>query len=68
MFFPCTKDITTTEYALLFINQVFRLHGMLEVIILDSDPRFMRKFWEEMFSLLRTDLQFSTAFHPETDG
>ena len=67
-FFPCTKEITAIEYAHLFVNQVFRLHGMPEVIISDRDPRFMSKFWEEMFSLLRTDLQFSTAFHPETNG
>ena len=32
-FFPCTKEITAAEYARLFINQVFRLHGMPEVII-----------------------------------
>ena len=41
---------------------------MLEVIISDYDPGFVSKFWEEMFSLLRTDLRFSIAFHPETDG
>ena len=37
-FFPYTKEITTAKYARLFINQVFRLHGVLEVIILDQDP------------------------------
>ena len=55
-FFPCTKEITTTKYARLFINQVFRLHRMLEVIISDRDPTFMSKFWKEMFFLLGTDL------------
>ena len=67
-FFPCIKENTATEYARLFINQVFKLHGMLEMSISDRDPRFVSKFWEEMFSLLRMDLRFSIAFHPETHG
>ena len=66
--FSCTKEITTAEYAHLFANQVFKLHGMPEVIISDRDPRFVSNFWEEMFSLLGTDLRFSTAFHPEING
>ena len=66
-FFPCIKEITTIKYIRLFINQVFRLHGMLEVIISNRDPRFVSKFWEKMFSLFGTDLQFSTSFYLETD-
>ena len=30
-FFPCTKEITAAEYAHLFVNQVFRLHGIRDV-------------------------------------
>ena len=67
-FFPFTKEITATKYAHLFVNQVFRLHGMPEVIISDHDPRYVSKFLEEIFPLLGTDLRFSTAFHPKTDA
>ena len=52
----------------LFVDNVFRLHGMPQVIISDRDPRFVSKFWDDLFSLLGTDLRFSTAFHPQTDG
>ena len=67
-FAPCRKEATAMEYAKLFVDHVFRLHGLLEVIISDWDPRFTSKFWKGLFDLLGTDLQFSTAFHPQTDG
>ena len=67
-FFPYIKEITATVYTHLFINQMFKLHMLPEVVISDQDSRFRSKFWEEMFSLLGTDLRFSIAFHPETDG
>ena len=38
-FAPCTKDITAPEYAKLFVDHVFRLHGIPEEIILNRDPR-----------------------------
>ena len=65
---PCTKEVTAMEYAKLFVDHVFRLHGLPEVIISDRDPRFTGKFWKSLFDLLGTDLRFSTAFHPQTDG
>ena len=65
---PCTKEVTMPQYARLFVDNVFWLHEMPEVIISDRDPRFVSKFWKEVFPLLGTDLRFSTAFHPQTDG
>ena len=67
-FAPCRKEVTAEGYARLFINTVFRYHGMPEVIISDRDPRFTSKFWTQLFKLLGTNLRFSTAFHPQTDG
>ena len=65
---PCTKEIIASQYAQLFVDNGFRLHGMPQMIISDRDLRFVSKFWDELFSLLGTDLRFSTAFHPQTDG
>ena len=56
------------EYAKLFVDHVFRLHGLPEVIISDRDPWFTSKFQKGLFDLLGTDLRFSTAFHPQTDS
>ena len=41
---PCIKEVTTSQYARLFMDNVVRLHGMHEVIISDRDPRFVSKF------------------------
>ena len=67
-FAACTKEVSAPEYARLFVDHVFRLHGLPEVIISDRDPRFTNKFWKHLFALLGTDLQFGTAYHPQTDG
>ena len=64
----CKKEVTTMEYSQIFVDNVFRLHNLPKVIISDRDPRFTDKFWRALFDLLGTDLLFSTAFHPQTDG
>ena len=43
-FAPCTKEVTAAQYAQLFVDYVFRLHGAPEVLISDRDPRFTSKF------------------------
>ena len=55
-FVPCKKDIIAQQYARLFIEHVFKLHKVQEVIISDHDPRFLTKFWDELFAHLGTDL------------
>ena len=64
----CKKEVTAMEYAQIFVDHVFWLHGLLEVIMSDRDPRFTGKFWRSLFDLLGTDLRFSITFHPQTDG
>lgn len=54
--------------ALKFMEQVYRLHSLPEAIISDRDPIFTSKFWQELFRLTKTELNLSTASHPETDG
>ena len=44
------------DYARIFVDAVFRLHGLLEVIISNCDTHFTGKFWESLFDLLGTDL------------
>jgi hypothetical protein len=54
--------------APLFVDTVFRLHGMPIELVPDRDPRFTAKFWQCVFRQLGTQLSMSTSDHPQTDG
>ena len=54
--------------AKLFIDRVFRQHGLPVAIVSDRDPRFTGKFWKSIFKVLGTRLDISTADHSQTDG
>ena len=45
-----------------------RLHGIPKVIVSDRDTKFTGNFWKAIFKGLRTQLNFSTPYHPQTDG
>ena len=53
--------------AMLFIDRVFRQHGLPLAIISDRDPRFTGKFWTSIFKVIGTLLDMSTEDHPKTD-
>jgi hypothetical protein len=65
---PCKKTVTAPQLAHLFVDCVFKRFGMPVSIVSDRDPRFTSHFWRSFTSLLGTDLDMSTAYHPQTDG
>jgi len=67
-FLPTTTQASAPDIAKLFFDQIFRLHGLPQVIVSDRDPKFVSKFWQALFKHLGTKTAMSTAHHPQTDG
>ena len=67
-FVPTVKSVTAERLALLFLDNVYRLHGMPLRLISDCDPRITADFFSSLFRRLGTSLNTSTAYHPTTDG
>ncbi|KAH0987767.1 hypothetical protein GBA52_014944 [Prunus armeniaca] len=67
-FLPVRANYTLNKLAKIFIDEIVRLHGVPVSIISDRDPRFTSRFWARLNEAFGTQLRFSTAFHPQTDG
>ena len=67
-FIPVKKTIKAHHMATLFISNIFKYHGLPKIIVSNRDPRMKSNFWKGLFENLGTKLNFSLAYHPQTDG
>lgn len=67
-FLPLKHPFTVAVVAKLFMQNVYKLHDMPSVIILDRDRIFTTQFWRSLFSLAGVSLSMSSAYHPQSDG
>ncbi|KFK26976.1 hypothetical protein AALP_AA8G317800 [Arabis alpina] len=63
-FIKLSHPYESPDVALLFVKEIVRLHGYPKTIVSDRDKTFTGGFWR----LAGTNLCFSTAYHPQTDG
>lgn len=54
--------------AQLYMNNIYKLHGLPSVIISDRDKIFTSAFWKELFAITDITLNMSSSYHPQTDG
>ena len=50
------------------MTRIVCLHGVPRSIVSDRGTQFTSKFWNQLHETLGTRLEFSTTFHPQTDG
>ena len=68
-YFVATTEETSVEgLARLFRDNVWKLHGLPESVVLDRGPQFLAELTKELNKMLGIKTKLSTAFHPQTDG
>jgi hypothetical protein len=67
-FIPVKTNYKGSKLAELYIARIVCLHGVPKKIVSDRGTQFTSKFWEKLHESMDTKLNFSLAYHPETDG
>ncbi|XP_066162141.1 uncharacterized protein, partial [Oryza sativa Japonica Group] len=67
-FIPVHTTYTGKRLAELYLARIMCLHGVPKKIVSDRGSQFTSKFWQKLQEELGTRLNFSTAYHPQTDG
>jgi hypothetical protein len=64
----CRTDIDAEGTAQLFVDHVWKLHGVPIHVVSDRGSVFVGKFMTEVLRLIGAKHNRSTAFHPQTNG
>jgi hypothetical protein len=67
-FIPVKTTYSGPQLAELYIPRIVCLYGVLKKIVSDRGTQFTLRFWERLHETLDTQLHFSSAYHPRTDG
>ena len=67
-FIPVKSSYKDDAIAKIFMKEIFRLYGLPKELTFDKDTKFTSNFWKVLFAYLGTKLNFSTAYHPKTNG
>ncbi|GJZ60786.1 putative reverse transcriptase domain-containing protein [Tanacetum coccineum] len=67
-FLPMKKTDSIEKLAQLYLKEIVCRHGVPVSVISDRDSLFTSRFWVSLQKALGTQLDLSTAYHPETDG
>ena len=67
-FIPVKTTYSGSRLAELYMERIVCLHEVPKKIISDRGTQFTSNFWQKVHESLGTKLNFSSAYHPQTDG
>jgi transposase InsO family protein len=67
-FIPVKSTYTRAKLVELYMSSIVCLHGVPKKIVSDRGTQFASRFWGKLHESLDTKLNFSSAYHPQTDG
>lgn len=67
-FVALKHPFSALSMAKLFMQHIYKLHGLSTALVSDRDKIFTSQLWRELFLLAGVDLYLSSAYHPQSDG
>jgi hypothetical protein len=67
-FIPVQTTYKGSKLAELYIARIVCLHEAPKKIVSDRGTQFTSKFWKKLQESMDTKLNFSSVYHPQTDG
>jgi hypothetical protein len=67
-FIPIKTSYNSAILVDLYMSRIVCVHGVPNKIVSDRGTQFTSNFWQQLHEALGTHLNFSSAYHPQTDG
>jgi transposase InsO family protein len=67
-FIPVKTNYISAVLAELYMSRIVCLHGVPKKIVSDRGTQLTSHFWQQLHESLGTHLNFSSTYHPQTDG
>ena len=67
-FVPTFTTLSAAGTARLFVQHVWKLHGIPRKVVSDRGPQFVAEFTRELYHVLGIKIAATTAYHPQGDG
>jgi transposase InsO family protein len=67
-FIPVKTTYTRAKLAELYMSRIVCPHGVPKKIVSDRGTQFTSCFWQKLHESMDSNLNFSSAYHPQTDS